>query len=762
MDIYRLLVGLALVLTATTFVMATEKDTMLSQLLLIFGDCWTELVVDNMDESLLISEVKYPVIFSSSVSVPYFPLYSGSDAGHTYKLKPKCVAIILIPEGWKPNAELEVIRNLLQRYSYMKMPFVRGNPIMWNEKPFKSRNSFLVGIFNSNNISSKSLVVDMQSVFSCIVIQVIREGTTNKIEYNPQNERNIGYFMLELTKSTTLNTLQHSLYYHLLLNSKNITRSFNVISLKYWLNYFWRNEPVCLPNPPSPSSLMHFTDLRTTNLNFLKLVLGFLIHGRYGVSQLDYSTNVNSGHCFDSKGVKMRNAAGFVYVYMRDAMLYDQFLDINVNKPEAKEIRVLTSSFLNEFNFITCDGRTQQGNSYSIFLTSFDPGLRISLLVFAIIFVCIVYYIVWKLGSSDSPWLVIYPILLEISPQLSPKLSSNISFLLVLIPTTFTGILIANGYKGVLTTDLTAPLPWKRLETFNDVLKANFSIFGDLDFVLTHKHKNQFCNKVYSHMHSKKILLTHTILIKELNKLIGHGSKKSNVSKTRAEILSEIKSQFKFPQLKGLCSMFRVSLHVPALDIQSELLECKRSVYVIRSDEAYHQITRMNSTNLLYHGKSESMGLFKFNYQQYAFLFQESSLDEILMKRNVDALTTGGFLFYWEHLTMWPSIKSDNQKEDKFHRQTAQPQPMTLSVKTGTMFIIFLAGILIGMLGLIMECTYCLESSFLFRDLLIAGYFLLRIWKIKYTSVAALICTLIIIVVLLTLYLKLKNEGRRN
>jgi len=73
----------------------------------------------------------------------------------------------------------------------------------------------------------------------------------------------------------------------------------------------------------------------------------------------------------------------------------------------------------------------------------------------------------WNLGKS--PWLSVFTILLEVSPSVNTALESRLQYSLVLGPILFTAIIIANGYKGILTADLTAAPPWKGLETFDDV-----------------------------------------------------------------------------------------------------------------------------------------------------------------------------------------------------------------------------------------------------------------------------------------------------
>jgi len=47
---------------------------------------------------------------------------------------------------------------------------------------------------------------------------------------------------------------------------------------------------------------------------------------------------------------------------------------------------------------------------------------------------------------------------------------------MMLLPILFTGIILSNGYKGIITTDMTAPLLSKGLETFEDAITTSFSI----------------------------------------------------------------------------------------------------------------------------------------------------------------------------------------------------------------------------------------------------------------------------------------------
>jgi hypothetical protein len=76
----------------------------------------------------------------------------------------------------------------------------------------------------------------------------------------------------------------------------------------------------------------------------------------------------------------------------------------------------------------------------------------------------------------DSSWLLICSFLLEHSLNVSSRLGRSQSFNSFFICFLFIGIVISNGYKGIVTTGITEPLLPRQIVLFDDVLANNYSL----------------------------------------------------------------------------------------------------------------------------------------------------------------------------------------------------------------------------------------------------------------------------------------------
>jgi hypothetical protein len=99
------------------------------------------------------------------------------------------------------------------------------------------------------------------------------------------------------------------------------------------------------------------------------------------------------------------------------------------------------------------------------------------------------------------------------------------------------------------------------------------------------------------------------------------------------------------------------------------------------------------------------MEMFKFGNHYYELLLKERELDNIYIQRNVEALTTGGFLLYWEALKEWPTKRIYDKGEALFQIKLAEPTPLSATSKVATIFCLLLAGIFVSMIILGVEYT---------------------------------------------------------
>jgi len=128
--------------------------------------------------------------------------------------------------------------------------------------------------------------------------------------------------------------------------------------------------------------------------------------------------------------------------------------------------------------------------SFKVFTQPFERAVWISCLVF-LATTCILVKIWFRLKKvGDCAWLYLPTILFEQDLKFPKELTPMGvfgSFSLILI---FGCSQLTNDYRGMVTTDLTAPLPARTIETIDEALGLGFKILVKIDSKLMDNLKN--------------------------------------------------------------------------------------------------------------------------------------------------------------------------------------------------------------------------------------------------------------------------------
>ena len=153
-------------------------------------------------------------------------------------------------------------------------------------------------------------------------------------------------------------------------------------------------------------------------------------------------------------------------------------------------------------NFMTCDGNTEY-MGFSFYTKPFQDTLWITILVVFTVLTLLLRFIFLRFKIKDNSALFFVRILIEQDMCLSNKLMQlGNSFKILIIIFLLVGIVLTNGYKGIVTSNLTAPLPSTKMEKILNAALGGYSILIP------------FPERVNRYEHGKKMgtNLTHYVL----------------------------------------------------------------------------------------------------------------------------------------------------------------------------------------------------------------------------------------------------------
>jgi len=704
-------------------------DTSIFTLLRIFRHCWTEIgFVDSSEQNLNCSfPGDIPILISSASGRMQWSLFDTLQANQTLQLRFKCLALILYysDSSQLPNSRLAV--KFLHRYlhiSHGAEHWINTVRPLWSQRLFKGQSSFVVRIENfppaAKRIHSEFLEIEEECRCLIIVVRSVRgvwQLHLEKLLYLVPMTA-----ILNLTSYSSTGNLMEALLPSIAEYFVNHTKLWNVDMFKD----LEMGSP-CITSAPPPSILLKSSERRFADQHFIYLLVNFLSVGRYSVSlaltsDQEFKMGVmgyNSGNdsCFPNTNTYLQWESNILFIRnlkietIVGRLTSDQYAHARF----PLSVTLLTSRHAENFNFITCDGRGPVNSNYTVYIRPFDLWLWLTLLCTFFSISLVSKWLILKFNLQDPVWLTIYALFLEASPHVTRKLQSKLAFSCVLAPTLYAVALLANYYKGILTADLTAALPWKGLETFHDAIRHNFSIYGDV-FANTLFVYKRLCDEG----NYERSLIQYVATVRGLNRSRTFRSKVSTF-RERQNLLDGFQLQFKIPpitNLKSICTKLSNSYDYvytglkephPNDMILREITKCDKSVYAIPSENIFGRLldvppNTIGPTKIMYSGKAESMDLFKFGNQYYTLLLKEADYDQIYIKRNLESLSTGGFLHYWESLKIWYGERRYEEREGKFQEQMTQPMPLTLMTNCGTIFIILLSGIFLSITIAVIEC----------------------------------------------------------
>ena len=159
----------------------------------------------------------------------------------------------------------------------------------------------------------------------------------------------------------------------------------------------------------------------------------------------------------------------------------------------------------NGFRFLNCQLK-EKSLSFRAYLMPYQSEAWITITVsiwLSTVFLTILFR--FK-NIPENGFLLIYSFLLEHGYHLSRRLTQMQAFNMFLTTFLLMGIVITNGYKGIVITDLTAPIQESRLRTFKEAVEQNFSVLGSIidDFILGYRQEVKLAQELCLRLNSTK------------------------------------------------------------------------------------------------------------------------------------------------------------------------------------------------------------------------------------------------------------------
>jgi len=642
----------------------------------VFKNCWIEIAVLQESTCHVVPEMKNfetPLLLTST-GRDIFPLPSTAGGNQMLMVKTKCFFMLLLDPCDKWNrTTMELAWQVLLRY---------GHP----NQVYAMENNFVAGIINGR--ASFLLFIKNELswlLYNYVIIHLTQRTGTWKTEFGIF-ERMLT-FSSTLTESTTVVEIHSALVSLVKGRHQNGTKLWNVMVRQYLIGY-----TPCVKQTVNPYILL--TPSKDER-HFIFLVINFLSHGIYKDSFI-WNLVPNGRRLANEWLEKIYDECNSNwYSKISDETAVNQiFLPSYAKDTETTLLgrNILLSSFGDEYNFVTCGGRELQSSSFTIYVKSFKTETWIGFILTFSLVISVGIWFVRKHKFKDSPFFTIYAILLEVSTNATDEFKKKLQYSLVVVPILFMGIVLTNGYRGVITTELTAPLSWKGLATFIDVINSNFSIVSELD-MNGHDAIILLCPEFNGLPFQISNLNVHTRLIQKLRA-------PENQTAARKSLVEKLTEHIKVLAYEGFCTNDHYK-HMystrQSKDVFEILRKCDRSVMAIQTADVYPVLARENlklreggTSSQFYHGRPDTRFNFGFRYMSLHF----SGMDHMRIRRNVVALSSGGFFLYWEGLSRWSDTRKYDSGEAKFNYQTALPFPLTLGGKCSTIFILYGIGVI--------------------------------------------------------------------
>jgi len=360
---------------------------------------------------------------------------------------------------------------------------------------------------------------------------------------------------------------------------------------------------------------------------------------------------------------------------------------------------------ITEFEFVTCD-RPEDFVDFEAFLKPFD--LRAWLLLGLIVIVSTGFLmIILKLeGQSENVLLLLCSFLVEHGYHIRSSVLKLSSFNVFLTVFLFMTIVLTNGYKGIVITDITAPLTGRQLiSTFEEAVKRNYTLITPnpilrnqvFDFQRMNQYNETYMTDIWRMTYNSEYIFTDSVFYMSFTAALKHTTENFAVTHPLFKSIRKL-----------MISWVERDLSLLFNGTDSEFLKCNKTILVDRSQEL--KITFAKLSHVVESDKSRSnVRLNKGNdgilTQIWGIYVSRQKWDNGLLAKRMSHLIASGIPNEFKEMEIFGLVKLQGLKEVK----TRQPSRLNLNTNILTLFAVYAVGSSASIIWLSLEC--CVNIS---------------------------------------------------
>jgi len=319
-----------------------------------------------------------------------------------------------------------------------------------------------------------------------------------------------------------------------------------------------------------------------------------------------------------------------------------------------------------------------------------------------------IFLLLRKSDIIENGFLLLYSFLLEHAYHMQKQLLELKAFKIFLAVFLLMGIVLTTGFKGVVVTDITAPLKEHQIATFQEASEKQYSIitsenYADSPVPLKEWHFYKIQENPQISLYDFTLLkyprfhLSNTFLDKSVAKTLQNQT--GRLSRAQGELYNSIS--------RMMVTWWERGKSILEHGIEYEFLKCNKTIWVDSSDELrgiYFRLSGQVQSNITVSLTRPKDGILS----QPWFIENPGQLwDNGLLVRRLKALSSSGILNKMKEMELWNMLSYHVSR----NARSKQPRPMNMDSNILTLFVIYLIGIAMTVMLFITEKSIVFVSS---------------------------------------------------
>ena len=353
------------------------------------------------------------------------------------------------------------------------------------------------------------------------------------------------------------------------------------------------------------------------------------------------------------------------------------------------------------FSFLSCTERLSY-ISYSVYASPFDMYNWICIGASVCVGSSFLTLMFFLKGIDENGILLLYSFLLEHGYHLGRRLQQTRAFNIFISIFLLMAIVLTNGYKGVVITDLTAPASEFRITTFKEAMEQNYTILSevlpepllmlkqmDVANHLNDEGTENIVKEIYFSMAVS--VIGDTFFRENIDDVLKKGIFNSSFSKV--ELYKTISTRTS-PGKESV-------LNILENGTRAEFLKCNKTIFV---DSAYKLKPLYLKLRSELDPKRYSMCMANDEISEYrvGWHIQNMDWDKGLITGRMNKIFSSGIYKRWQDLRLIKYLTSteNTEKQKDFSKH---PMKLALSTNILTIFIIYLVLIMLDLFVFLCE-----------------------------------------------------------